>query len=449
MKIQRFIEEMKLKTMRITYWICQICFCFILTVGLCPSATGQHVALDLDQEQPKPTWLVLPFVFYTESFEFTFGAVGGTSGLVQPQMGAYAALLGTSNDTYAGYALLNDFQIPFLKRLFIDFAGSVGHFTDQRAYVGFSPDFPGERAGSNESSNDNFISGKGDDNWADLTFRYLLPLGHGKRRIISEYRLDRGLLVAGASGGPRWNPLRSGRTSLDLVLFRRKRDIDEDVRTFSGATSGLQIALEYDNRDFFTNPTSGSRQKLSWSVDGGWLDSKNSWSVFEFEISKYFSLGDSRRFRQRSLAINFWMADTPTWDVDLTSGGQTIIDGRPPPYRSPFLGGFDRLRAYDLYRFSDKAAVLYSAELRLIPQWHPLAWFNRLKFLQIDWWQFVPFAELGRVAPSWDIQELHTDMKWDLGLGLRFLINKSLFRIDTAFTENGTWSAYAMVGHPF
>ncbi|MCZ6637226.1 MAG: hypothetical protein O7C66_03420, partial [Alphaproteobacteria bacterium] len=57
---------------------------------------------------------------------------------------------------------------------------------------------------------------------------------------------------------------------------------------------------------------------------------------------------------------------------------------------------------------------------RLIPEWNP---FDRRPGLQrqigVEWPQFVPFAAIGRVAPTWDIEELHTDMKWDLGLGIR------------------------------
>ena len=51
------------------------------------------------------------------------------------------------------------------------------------------------------------------------------------------------------------------------------------------------------------------------------------------------------------------------------------------------LGGFFRLRAYPVDRFSDKTAIYYSAELRLMPRWHPLGNMKVLKPLNIDWWQ--------------------------------------------------------------
>jgi hypothetical protein len=60
----------------------------------------------------------------------------------------------------------------------------------------------------------------------------------------------------------------------------------------------------------------------------------------------------------------------------------------------------------------------------------------------------VSFAELGRVADSWSVSELHQDVKWDLGLGLRFIMRKAVFRIEIAGNDD-SWSSWMMVGHPF
>ena len=79
------------------------------------------------------------------------------------------------------------------------------------------------------------------------------------------------------------------------------------------------------------------------------------------------------------------------------------------------------MRGYPSQRFSDKAAIYYAAELRLIPDWNPFENWSRLqKHLGIQWLQFVPFVEIGRVAPVWSIERLHESMKWDVGLGVRF-----------------------------
>ena len=99
------------------------------------------------------------------------------------------------------------------------------------------------------------------------------------------------------------------------------------------------------------------------------------------------------------------------------------------------------------HRFSDKAALLYTAELRLTSSWDPRNW-RLLDFLDVDCVQFVPFAELGRVADSWSISELHKDVKWDFGLGLRLIMRKAVFRIEMAGNDD-SWSSWVMIGHPF
>jgi len=153
----------------------------------------------------------------------------------------------------------------------------------------------------------------------------------------------------------------------------------------------------------------------------------------------------TRGFRQRVIALDAWTAYSPSWDA---RDDGTIAD-RPPAYTGATLGGLGRMRGYPSQRFSDKAAVCYAAELRLIPAWNPFTSFPRLqRHLGIQWVQLVPFVEVGRVAPSWDMATLHTDMRWDAGLGIRLLAKGLVVRIDTAASEEGT-NVQMMVGYPF
>ena len=55
----------------------------------------------------------------------------------------------------------------------------------------------------------------------------------------------------------------------------------------------------------------------------------------------------------------------------------------------------------------------------------------------IPLWQWVPFVEVGRVAPSWNVDELHSDMKWDVGFGVRAMAKGLVVRIDTAVSDEG------------
>ena len=107
------------------------------------------------------------------------------------------------------------------------------------------------------------------------------------------------------------------------------------------------------------------------------------------------------------------------------------------------------MRGFPTQRFNDKAAVYYSAELRMIPDWNP---FDRWPWLQqyvgIQWLQFVPFVEIGRVAPEWNAEELHSDMQWCAGLGVRVWAKGIVARIDAAYSTEGV-GVQMMIAQPF
>jgi hypothetical protein len=58
------------------------------------------------------------------------------------------------------------------------------------------------------------------------------------------------------------------------------------------------------------------------------------------------------------------------------------------------------------------------------------------------------FAEIGRVADHWAIDELHEDMKGNVGVGLRAWVKNIVVRIDTAYSEEDV-HVQMMVAHPF
>jgi len=107
------------------------------------------------------------------------------------------------------------------------------------------------------------------------------------------------------------------------------------------------------------------------------------------------------------------------------------------------------MRGYPSSRFNDKAGIYYAAEYRMTPKWNPLAEISWLqKYLGIAWWQWVPFVEVGRVAPSWSVDELHSDMKWDVGFGVRAMAKGLVARVDTAVSDEGL-RVQMMVSQPF
>ena len=425
----------------------QIIFLVLLLLFPWHTALGQNIYVGPDKEFRQKK-LKVPYVFYNDAFDAAVGFVYGRTGYPQKQSTLFTTAMAGSNGSFMVFFLGRDINPRFLDRLFLDPVVSVGHFQELESYADGNPLFPDERAGSNDSDEDNFIEGDGWDNSFRLRFKYLLPIGHGRDRIINTCVLDRGFLSSGETGATSWNPLLSGRTYVEVMPFYRQQDIDSDFVEKDVKTNGFEFSLFRDNRDFIANPSLGSALRLKVTRDWQWSDSSAPYTVVSAEWDKYLSLGPSERFRQRVFAFDVWTADTPTWDDSHTEGGEEVFH-RPPAYAGATLGGLWRMRAYPESRFQDKAAMYYSAEYRMVPKWNPLAeisWLQR--YLELAWWQWVPFVEVGRVAPSWNLDELHSDMKWDVGFGVRAMAKGLVIRIDTAASEEGGRVAM-MISHPF
>lgn len=404
------------------------------------AAHGEEAALAESQA------LAMPFPFYNENFGGALGFVYGLNGFPEKQ----SRLIGTAFAGTSGAAMLflagQDLRLPWFDRLFIDPVFSIGYFDDTKSYIPGNPAFRSPMAGSNQSNSKNFISGSGLDSFARSRFKYLLPIGHGAEQIVPDYQLKRGLLVGGATGGTSLNPLESGRTFVSVVPFYRNQQIEsDDIDRDEFRTNGLDAAIFWDNRNFSRNPSKGQGVRFEVSRDFGWFDSDTSWTVLEGEVDQYVDFGDSQWFRQRVLALDFWTASSPSWSK--SPSGQ--ISHRPPSYTGATLGGLWRMRGFPTQRFSDQSAIYYSAELRLIPDWNPFdSWPEIQKFVGVEWLQIVPFIEVGRVAPSYDLGTLHSSMQWDGGIGLRAFAKGFIVRADAAVSDE-TFAIQMMISQPF
>ena len=428
-----------------TGWIIVLLSGLLLASTIC---RGQNIYVEPDGDFEEKT-LAVPYAFYNDAFGVAAGYVYGKVGYPQKQASVLGTVMVGTQGSVMGFLIGRDLRLPWSDRLFLDPIAQIGWFKDAQSYTDGNPDFSNERAGSNDSDEDNYVEGDGWDNFFRLRFKYLLPIGHGKDTIINTYVIDRGMLKKGATGGDSWNPLTSGRTYFELLPFYRWQQIDGDDVEDDIKTNGFEFSLYYDNRDFVPNPSLGSSLRLKGARDFGWFDSSDSWTVVQTEFDKYFSLGSSETFRQRVIAFDFWTAYSPTWDSDGFVNGQEVISNRAPAYAGATLGGLWRMRGYPAQRFSDKAAIYYALEYRMIPEWNPFDnWPWLQQYIGVQWMQFAPFAELGRVAPSWNIDELHEDMKWCAGLGLRFWAKGIVARIDVAGSDEGGKVAM-MISQPF
>jgi hypothetical protein len=414
--------------------------------GLPFLVNAQSITLNSNEKRVAEECNWIPYAFYTKSMGFALGVGAGKTAWPQEQSSILGTLALGSRGTYLFAGGATDLRMPGTERLFLDIIMSSGYYIEDTLYVDANPDFSDERAGSNESSKDNYIYGTLWDSWAELKFFYLLPIGDGADRIVNTYVIDKGILKSGASGAKSWNPLKSGRTYLRVTPAWRNKTLNLDDNV-TGETLNVKVGVEYNNFDFPFNPIKGSKQELYYTYDFTDDDRLGGWELYEYEYSKVFDLGTDVGIMQHGLAFDFWTAYVPTWETELVEGKE-VVTKRPPYYEGANLGGFYRMRGYEGDRFHDKAAIYGSIEYRIIPRWQPLVKRPLFKYFELDWMQFAFFAEAGRVAPEWQLDTLTTDMKFDAGVSLRGMLMKSVFRLDLAMSDEGA-RVIAMYGQPF
>jgi hypothetical protein len=389
--------------------------------------------------------LSLPFGFWNKSFGLAAGYVYAVNAYPQPQASLLGGVMGGTEGSAMAVFMGRDIRVLGMERLFVDPIVSVGYFSNFDAYINGNPDFSGQRAGANDSSKDNFVEGNGWDNYLRLRFKYLLPIGNGRDQIIPFYHLEDGLLADGATGAQSFNPWTSGRTFLEVRPFYRAQNVSGEQVNADIATNGVDVIAFWDNRDYPASPSRGNSLSLQVSRDFGAFGSSGSWTNTSAEYDQYLSLGATPMFRQRVIALDVWTSDSPTWKQNPDGS----ISNGPPQYAGATLGGLFRMRAFPTQRFSDKAAIYGSAEVRLIPEWNPFNGFPRLQErLGVRWIQFAGFVEAGRVAPDWSFTELHRDLKWDAGLGVRLWAKGLVVRVDSAYCNEG-FGVQMMVSQPF
>ncbi|UCD34055.1 MAG: BamA/TamA family outer membrane protein, partial [Nitrospiraceae bacterium] len=395
------------------------------------TAHAEKEVVTVDESYPRRL-LVVPYPFYNDTIGAGLGVAAIAEGYVQWQTLSVASGLFSTEGTYLIFLMSRNYQLPWLKRLFLEPSTSLGDFKEIKYYGGINTDFPDERPGSNDSHENNFSESDGSDIWFDMTIKYLLPIGHGRDHILPSLKLEDGIPVSGHTGGEHWNPLKSGRTFIELEPFIRRQDLDDEETTQE--TAGIEVALAYNNTDFSPNPTTGNYLRGFFDRDWGGLNSSRPWSVWGIEFAQYFSLGATEKARQRVIAFNFWTVDCPTWNSSHTEDDAEVFH-RPPTYKGANLGGLWRLRGYPATRFNDRSGIYYGLEYRHTLAWNPLKEFTLKGKLDADWLQLVGFGEIGRVAPSWNFDELHKDMKWSAGAGLRVMVNHLILRFDLGASD--------------
>ena len=382
----------------------------------------------VDSERKRPTFDTevagVPFIISTE----TLGTAIGVSGIIkhagQPQASIFGLGLYSENDSNIGFISFNNYALPGLKQWLFSTEYYRGYFSNGIYYV------PAARA-PGEPRSTNKIIAEGTESSLRVNAQYVLPWGIGANGAARSLMQQRGDIA--------FNPVESGVTSINVTPFQQQRVVT-GYASLPDVAQGLELQLNWDNRDSIGDTEAGSQTRFTVRRDFG-SDDRNSWTTWEFEQSAFLPLDGTDWFKEQVLAFNYYLADTPTWD----SGTSAENKHRPPAFAGIKLGGFNRLRGYSSGQFYSRSAVAYSAEYRVKPHWQPL---DSLPFYDFPWWQWSAFVETGQVNDSFDLAQLHDDLKWTAGLGLRFNVEGVLVRIDYAKSEDEA-QMWFMVNQPF
>jgi len=393
-------------------------------------------------------WIVLPFIFSSESTGIAGGIGAIKQGLFQPQTTLVTAVFGglpkdivtKGKDSEAhfrgGFFYFSDYKLPFTHRAFFSILGLKSYYPNTQYYLD----------SSNHSKKEKVFKTSGDSDLLNTTFTYVLPLGDGLYNPEGIYNLQNGFCTDrnGCGGGI---PFITGRTSLGIKTFYQYTTFENASlpEVPSWDTNGLRFFLTHDNTDFKLNPSQGYHFEFQYSRDFGKGNSTQSWDFLEFKYNHYINLDTFSFTKQNVLALSLWTGYSSSWD-----NNKEIISGinahRPPTWEGAKLGGFFKMRAYDNNRFSDKAAFYATAEYRAILDYNPLK-NNALLPVAVDWFQVVGFVEAGRVHDQYNFNLLH-HMKYDVGISLRALVAKLPVRFDVAYGDEGT-NVWLMINQPF
>jgi len=349
-----------------------------------------------------------------------------------------------TNRTKGAMVAINGYRSSFANRLFISGIAAYTYYPNQRLYVNGSNDSVKDLKKNNDNSLTP-LQTQGNSNWFFTDFRYVLPWGESKSKVLPLIILRRGIAVNRENIG-NGEPFVTGQTIVGTELFYAKKTADKFVEEPELNTNGTRFYLAHDNTDYPTNPSRGYRFKGNLSIDYGLGASNQRWNAIDFEYSHFIELPNFSWSKQSVIALSSWSAYSPSWDKSKSFRGHIDLH-QPPMWEGARLGGYTRMRSYDNNRFNDKAAIYGTVEYRIIPIINPLS-DQQWNPIPIDWFQFVLFAEAGRVANKYDLPELLSHMKYDAGFSLRVLAAKIPIRLDMGFGEEGSNMRF-MVNQPF
>ncbi|WP_157378684.1 BamA/TamA family outer membrane protein [Aliagarivorans taiwanensis] len=395
----------------------------IFSVLLGVSSLSLH-AEEGDADQSR--FAVAPFVMSSSSMGLAGGLAVSAQGYGQSQGQILGVGLLSDNNSHLTYLGVYNYRIPNTSRWYVESELLHGLYREDSVYVEGADGFDSP-SGSHNSDKNNFVEGKHTQHDYRIGFRYVFPWGRGADDYQpAPVEMQDGLPGYG-SGDVAPPPL----VSMVISPFYKSREVENAAEPYRDTRSqGLKLGLDYDSRDFQPSPSRGQRFTLDVTRDFGGSH-RNGFTKVEGQYSHYLNLGPGFGSKQNVLAMTGYLSDIPTWDKDNP-------EANAPWYEQSSVGTWRRLRGYSGTRFHDRSAVFYGAELRMIPNWQPQGGIPLIKLYNIPWWQFAVFGEVGRVHDELDLAELHSDMNWSAGFGMRVFIEQVVARIDMAYSDEGS-----------
>lgn len=372
----------------------------------------------------KISFTTLPFGFYSNSLGWVLGTFSSVKGYPQKNSFIKTGALIASNGSRYLYLQADEVQNPLFRRQFIRPDFFIGKLGDVKEYIGMPVN--GVIPGSNNSSEKQYLLLHGTDYWFELNFKHLLPFAKGSNENL-EYQVDikdKNLIDE--------NIFDIGKVYFETKLIYRNMDLSNDFVKTKIVASAIDISLSNDNTNYIYFPTYGAYQKLSYikqvkafgcdvPADIWKIDLRFFYPFFDKFLSNYPTI----------LAIDFMTMDTPSWNEKYNGKFK-----RGKLFIGPTLGGTKYLRGYKDLRYHDRSMIYYSIELRKSLEWNPLNNYEITRKIGIDLIQLALFCDLGRVAPNWQLQELHKKMKYTYGFGIRALMNGMVLRMDVGKSQH-------------
>jgi hypothetical protein len=375
--------------------------------------------ISLDQTDTQ-RFLALPVAFYTGITDFAYGGFAVSRNYGQKGLNIFSGGYYSTNDSYGTIVGIYNYAPKVFKdRIYFDVQYNTLKSTEDYMFYDENKNTPSE--------NTQRIDGVSRFQSGIFSATYVLPLNKKDKR-------EKGVENSTNPGNSDYNnlnlnPLKTGRTKIEVSNFYDKVSIDSEVDgIFLGYTTGARVKLEFDNRDFPGSPNLGNRTFIKFSRDWGDHD-RAEYTKFEVDSSHYFPLPNFKVTRQQTLAANIYYSNMIDWDEN----------DRPAWFAQSNLGGVRKLRGYQYSRFFGKSALYGSVEYRLTPFSNIFKEIPIIDKIDIPWWQTVLSVEAGEVIDSNSLTEFIENPKYSYGIGLRALIEGIVGRADVAFSKDGTF----------